>query len=465
MKFLFSLLTVCLAVNQFDCLEYSEVVELPLGKIRGATKQWRGRSIYEYKGIPYATAPVDSLRYSLPAHPKPWEGVKDTVAFGKSCPSLASWATKIEDMDEDCLYMNIYVNKETFDARTTQLKPVLFWIHGGSFIRGSAGDFDVYIGTPLVILEDVILVTINYRLGPLGFLHDEELIPSLTPNLGLWDQHFALKWTRDNIHLFGGDPYQITIFGQSAGSASVAFHILSPHNKGLFKGAIMESGGIMKSNQELNITTSSETVEACGCMNATDKMSCLRSIPWTDLLNNTFALNSKFKPVYGDKFVPLDETRAIATGQFNDVNLLVGAERDEGDRLICKTYNFAVLKASNSNTSTYGYIHTQVSLTPIGVPSPDCSRQVDKVCHGNELVFVFGSPIREPENFDADDIELSLNFMKTWADFARNGVPSKQGPIVWPQMVGSKMVNLIELNNKFVGKIDNITGTKCLSTI
>ncbi|XP_053201716.1 para-nitrobenzyl esterase-like [Panonychus citri] len=462
MKLLFCLLIVFLAFDQFNCFEFSEVVELPQGKIRGAIKEWRSRSTYEYKGIPYAAAPIDSLRFSMPEHPKPWEGTKDTIDYGKSCPQNP-WGITAEHIHEDCLYMNIYVNKETFDNRTTHLKPVLFFIHGGGFRFGSGADFDSYVGTPLVILEDVILVTFNYRLGIFGFLHGGDLIPSHTPNLGLWDQHFALKWTRDNIHRFGGDPYQITIFGQSAGSSAVAFQMLSPHNKGLFKGSIMESGGIMKLNPELNITEIiSDTVDFFGCMNTTDKISCLRSVPWFDLFNNTEAL--KYKPVYGDKFIPLDETEAIKSGQFNDVNLLVGAERDERDDLICGTYKFAALKASNSNTSTFGYVHTQVSLTPFAIPSPDCSRQVDRVCHGNELIFVFGSPLREPEKFDADDIELSLKFMKIWADFARNGVPSKQGPIDWPQIGGPKMVNLIELNNKFVGKIDHETGTKCLSS-
>ncbi|XP_053201482.1 para-nitrobenzyl esterase-like [Panonychus citri] len=463
MKLLFCLLVVCLAFDQLNCLEFSEVVELPQGKIRGAIEQWRGRSSYEFKGIPFAAPPVDSLRYSMPVHPKSWEGIKDTVAYGKSCPQSA-WAIKAEDTDEDCLYMNIYVNKETFDKRTTQLKPVLFWIHGGGFQGGSGNEHDAYKGVPLVILEDVILVTFNYRLGVLGFLNGGDLIPNLTPNLGLWDQHFALKWTRDNIHRFGGDPYQITIFGQSAGSAAVSYHILSPQNKGLFKGAIMESGGIMKFMPKENLTdVTTDIVEAVECSNATDKLSCLRSIPWNNLLSNV--PRAFLAPIFGDEFLPIEDDEAIATGQFNDVNLLVGAERDEGDSLVCGTYKFAVLKATNSTKSTYGYIHTQAPIRPFGsTPIPNCGRKMDKVCHCDELVYVFGAPLRDPTDYDADDIELSINIMKIWADFARNGVPTKQGPIDWPQIGGPKMVNLIELNNKFVGKIDNLTGTKCLSS-
>ncbi|XP_053201715.1 fatty acyl-CoA hydrolase precursor, medium chain-like isoform X2 [Panonychus citri] len=462
MKLLFCLLIVFLAFNQFNCFEFSEVVELPQGKIRGAIKEWRGRSTYEYKGIPYAAAPIDSLRFSMPEHPKPWEGIKDTIDYGKSCPQ----PTKAEDTDEDCLYMNIYVNKETFDKRTTQLKPVLFWIHGGGFQAGSGNEHDAYKGVPLVILEDVILVTFNYRLGVLGFLNGGDLIPNLTPNLGLWDQHFALKWTRDNIHRFGGDPYQITIFGQSAGSVSVSYHILSPKNKGLFKGAIMESGGFVKFMQNENMKkTTSDIIDSVGCSNFTDKLSCLRLISWTSLLDKAPRTFLSFPPTFGDEFVPLPDDEAIPIGQFNDVNLLVGAERDEGDGLVCGTYKFAVLKAANSTKSTYGYIHTQAPSKSFGnIPMPNCGRKVDKVCHSEELVYVFGAPLRNLTDYDADDIELSLNMMKIWTDFARNGVPTKQGPIVWPQIGGSEMVNLIELNNKFVGKIDHETGTKCLSS-
>ncbi|XP_015788803.1 acetylcholinesterase [Tetranychus urticae] len=458
-----SLLICFFAFSLVSCVDYTEIVELPFGKIRGAVEYWRGRAAYEYKGIPFATPPVGSRRYLRATEPKPWEGIKDTVSYGKACPQKA-WATKDVDQDEDCLYMNVYVNKETFDNRDKQLRPVLVWIHGGGFMSGSGNEHDAYRGIPLVIIEDVVLVTFNYRLGVFGFLNAGKLIPELPTNLGLWDQNLALQWVNQNIHLFGGDPNKVTIFGQSAGSAAVAYQILSPQSRGLFKGAIMESGGIMSGfvPEENRTRMIEDFIESFNCTNVADRLNCLKSIPWKDLVNNT--PRTILTPTFGDDFIPMEPEVAIKSRKFNDVNLLAGAERDEGNGLVCGTYEFAHLKASTSASGTYAYIHTQAPMKGIN-DIPSCGRSVDKVCHCDEIPFIFGAPLREPQNYDADDIELSVQMMKIWGEFARSGKPTRQGPIDWPLIAekSSKVVNLLELNNKFLGKIDTITGTNCLA--
>ncbi|XP_015788805.1 acetylcholinesterase-like [Tetranychus urticae] len=457
-----SLLICFFAFSLVSCVEYTEIVELPFGKIRGAVEYWRGRAAYEYKGIPFATPPVGSRRYLRATEPKSWEGIKDTVSYGKSCPQN-EWA-KDEDQDEDCLYMNIYVNKETFDNRDKQLKPVLVWIHGGGFISGSGNERDAYRGIPLVIVEDVVLVTFNYRLGVLGFFNPGKLIPSLPTNLGLWDQNLALHWVNQNIHLFGGDPNKVTIFGQSAGSASVAHQILSPQSRGLFRGAIMESAGIFSDyiSKEDRTRITEDFIKSFNCTNVDDPLACLKSVPWRNLVKN--APNTLYVPIFGDDFLPMEPEVAFNRRKFNDVNLLVGAERDELNGLICATYKFAYLKASTSATGTYAYMHTQAPLKGLSY-LPTCGRAFDKVCHGDDIPFIFGAPLREPQNYDADDIELSIHMMRIWGEFARSGKPTRQGPIDWPLIAekSSKVLNLIELNNKFLGKIDTTTGTNCLA--
>ncbi|XP_025017411.1 acetylcholinesterase-like [Tetranychus urticae] len=358
--------------------------------------------------------------------------------------------------------MNVYLNKETFDNRDKQLKPVLVWIHGGGFAAGSGNKPDAYRGIPLVIIEDVVLVTFNYRLGVLGFLNPGKLIPSFPDNLGLWDQNLALQWVSQNIHLFGGDPNKVTIFGQSAGSASVGYQILSPQSRGLFRGAIMESGGIMSGFiQEQNRTkTLEDFIESLNCTNVVDPLTCLKSIPWRDLVDNS--PSTFISPTFGDDFIPMEPEEAVKSRKFNDVNLLAGAERDEGNGLVCGTYKFAHLKASTSATGTYACIHTQAPMKGL-FDNPSCGRSVDKVCHNDEIPFIFGAPLREPQNYDSDDIELSIQMMKIWGEFARSGKPARQGPIDWPLFAekSSKVLNLIELNNKFFGKIDTKTGTNC----
>ncbi|XP_015788758.1 uncharacterized protein LOC107365717 [Tetranychus urticae] len=455
-----SLLICFFAFSLVSCVDYTEIVELPFGKIRGAVEYWRGRAAYEYKGIPFATPPVGSRRYLRATEPKSWEGIKDTVSYGKACPQNPLLTN---DQDEDCLYMNVYVNKETFDNRHKQLKPVLVWIHGGAFMVGSGNDPDSYRGIPLVIVEDVVLVTFNYRLGVFGFLNPGELIPSLPANLGLWDQNLALQWVNQNIHLFGGDPNKVTIFGQSAGSMSVAYQILSPHSRGLFKGAIMESGRFMSDYiPEQNRTNIVEDfIESCNCTNVVDPLACLKSVHWRDLIDSS--PSTILSPTFGDDFIPMEPEEAVKSRKFNDVNLLAGAERDEGNGLVCGTYKFAHLKASTSATGTYAYIHTQAPMKEYN-DNPACGRAVDKVCHSDDIPFIFGAPLREPQHYDADDIELSIHMMRIWGEFAWSGKPTRQGPIDWPLIAekSSKVLNLIELNNKFLGKIDTTTGTNCL---
>ncbi|KAJ8687539.1 hypothetical protein QAD02_023333 [Eretmocerus hayati] len=186
-----------------------------------------------FKGIPYAQVPVGELRFRDSVPPKPWTGVKNATEFGPNCLQFDLMTRKIVG-SEDCLYLNVY----TKFVSSKKLYPVMFYIHGGGFYFGS-GD-DTYYGADYLMRKDIVLVTINYRLGIFGFLNlEDELAPG---NQGLKDQIMALQWVQDNIANFGGDPENVTIFGESAGGASVHYLTLSPLSKGLFHKAISQSG-------------------------------------------------------------------------------------------------------------------------------------------------------------------------------------------------------------------------------
>lgn len=191
---------------------------------------------YGFQGIKYGKAPTGNRRFKAPLPEGPWKGIKTAVREGASCPHRNMILENYKG-NEDCLFLNVYTPKLP-DGEGNPKLPVLFWIHGGGFQFGNGNAF--LYGPDYLIPENIVLVTINYRLGALGFLntgtHDAP------GNAGLKDQVLALKWVRDNIDRFGGDPNEVTIGGQSAGSASVHYLLMSQLTKGLFKRAIAQSG-------------------------------------------------------------------------------------------------------------------------------------------------------------------------------------------------------------------------------
>ncbi len=187
----------------------------------GALKGTAGRGARIWKGIPYAKPPVGELRFKAPEPPAPWDGVKHADSFGPVCPQpddmlSISFSGDIPAQSEDCLYLNVFAPDSEGEK-----KPVMVWIHGGAFYLG-AGSEPLYDGSALAADGDVIVVTLNYRLGPLGFLHLSSIHDAYSANIGMLDQIAALRWVKDNISEFGGDPDNVTIFGESAGGMSIA---------------------------------------------------------------------------------------------------------------------------------------------------------------------------------------------------------------------------------------------------
>lgn len=215
------------------------VVKTNNGNLRGRYLQYKSGvkgGYFSFQGIKYGKAPIGYRRFKAPLPETPWKGIKPALREGASCPHRNMILENFKG-NEDCLFLNVYTPKLPELGSNPKL-PVLFWIHGGGFQFGNGNAF--LYGPDYLVPENIILVTINYRLGALGFLntgtHDAP------GNAGLKDQVLALKWVRDNIDRFGGDANEVTIGGQSAGSASVHYMLLSPLTKGLFKRAIAQSG-------------------------------------------------------------------------------------------------------------------------------------------------------------------------------------------------------------------------------
>lgn len=291
-----------------------------------------------FQGIPYAKSPVGPLRFKDAEPPEKWDGVRPAYSEGNICPQEGLGVAG----NEDCLFLNIYTSQWPPSAESL---PVMVWIHGGGFVRGS-GNNDTY-GPDYLVSEGVIVVTINYRLGELGFLYLNEAAPG---NVGLKDQVAALRWVQRNIGAFGGDSGKVTIFGQSAGGASVHLLMLSPLSNGLFHAAIAQSGSAINqwAIQSEPVETSRRLARAVGCPvgNDSSTVDCLRTIDIEPLIKAAFSQAATEKdnerimlftfvptvdlPVPGvETFLPAPAIQLINEGRHKAVPFLSGFNNNE----------------------------------------------------------------------------------------------------------------------------------------
>ncbi|GAB3680510.1 carboxylesterase family protein [Salinisphaera aquimarina] len=281
-----------------------------------------------FKGVPYAAAPTGERRFALP-QPAPRRSQRLAAnAFGSPCPQ-GGGTFGIPSTDEDCLFLNIYTPKADGSY------PVMVWIHGGAFVTGSGGaNYN-----PLRLVDkDVVVVTINYRLGAFGFLAHPALTAASedagSGDYGLMDQQAALQWVQDNIANFGGDPDNVTVFGESAGGHSVLSQLASPAAAGLFDQAIVESGAYSPGQRTLAQAESQgqQIADALGCRADSDVADCLRDASVEDIVAAQAAFD--FIPNTRPQFLPNSIAQAIGSGDFNRVPVLEGTNRDEGELFI-----------------------------------------------------------------------------------------------------------------------------------
>jgi len=459
-----------------------------------------------YKGVPFAAPPVGELRWRAPEPAAKWEGVKQTLQFAAS---PMQGGNPSSGKSEDCLYLNVWTPAKSAKDRI----PVLVWIYGGGFSFGSTSE-PVYDGKKLAH-KGVVLVSIAYRVGQLGFLSHPGLSaesPTHTSgNYGLLDQIAALKWIKENIASFGGDPNKVTIFGESAGAISVSMLCASPLAKGLFQGAISESGGSfgptrpttfpgenMKTLQQAEVDGLTFAQKA-GASSIAD----LRKIP-ADQLPSGFGLPGGW-PIVDGNVIPDDQYKLYEKGKFNDVPVLIGYNSDEGasfspgrtpdeciagvkkrygkfaDELIkaypvgetsvqktardlardaafgWQTWSWARLQSKTGKSKVYYYYFDQHPDYPKNSPFYGYGSP-----HGQDVAYVFLNLNSSNPQITKSDQEISEAMGTYWTNFAKYGNPNSTGSLEWPAFNQYKPSVMYFSQKTHVGEVPSLESLKVL---
>jgi para-nitrobenzyl esterase len=310
------------------------IVKTRAGRVRGADLG----GVLAFKGLRYAAPPVGERRFAPPAPVEPWDGIADALQLGPSCPQPrqrpTGWSQEVAE-DEDCLRLNVWT-----PALEGARRPVMVWFHGGGYAIGS-GSWPVYDGARLARRGDVVVVTVNHRLGPLGYLHLAKLGgPELAAsgNAGMLDLVAVLRWVRDNIAAFGGDAGNVTIFGESGGGAKVSTLLAMPAAKGLFHRAIIQSGAsryVLSAQQGADVAAT--LLAKLGIPADERAVAALRALPAPELVAAASSLgdvsgNARrmgLSPVLDGDAIPMHPADALTSGQAPDVPLLIGTTFDE----------------------------------------------------------------------------------------------------------------------------------------
>jgi len=464
------------------------VVQIDSGLISGSEVD----DVRVYLGIPFAAPPVGDLRWRPPQAPEPWDGVRACDAYGPSCPQPGADGFSllpVGETDEDCLYLNVWAPSAAVaqsggddgGSGDPGALPVMVWIHGGSFATGS-GSQAMYSGENLARLGAVV-VTINYRLGPLGFLAHPGLAaedPSGgTGNYGLLDQIAALEWVRDNIAAFGGDRASVTVFGESAGGMSVCDLMVSPAAEGLFARAIVQSGPFDSQAAGMDAVlplaeaeeNGRELSRKLGCDEAPDELAALRDVPADRVVSaagQTMSIGPGglgFVPVIDGVVLPDDPAALFDAGELHDVDLLVGANADEANlflmgmpgqstaqltefvREIYAPYDDEVLAlfpddvygsrraALSKAVTVMGFVASaRFAAASVAEAGGDAylyhfTRSSPftfglGAFHSVEIPYVFGNSMLVLDVSRGVDGELSQAMMRYWVSFARDGDPN-----------------------------------------
>ena len=304
-------------------MEVMAIIETKSGKVKG----YNEKGVEVYKGIPYAEPPIGDLRFRPPVAKEPWDGVLDATKYGSYAfqgyfRRLEELFGKLEPESEDCLTLNIWT-----PAADGEKRPVMLWIHGGAFFTGG-GTWELYNGLALAKRGDVVVVTINYRLGALGFLY----IPDITINAGLLDQVLALNWVHDNIEVFGGDPDNITIFGESAGGYSVLALPVMPQAKGLIRRVIAQSAPSI--DPDISDKNTRDFMRKLKIKRG--DIEALRKIPperiieaQTEFMGPDVANLMAFRPLIDGDTIPKHPLKAFRDGDLKNIDFMIGTNLNE----------------------------------------------------------------------------------------------------------------------------------------
>ncbi|XP_059120173.1 acylcarnitine hydrolase-like isoform X2 [Peromyscus eremicus] len=499
----FGLLLLLLRVQGQDSSEASLIRNTHTGQVRGSLIRVKDTKVdvHSFLGIPFAKPPVGPLRFAPPEAPVPWSGVRDGTSYPPMCLQNFDMtnAEGLKDMkltlppismSEDCLHLNIYTPAHAQEGSNL---PVMVWIHGGALVVGMASMYD---GSTLAATEDVVVVTIQYRLGVLGFFSTGD--QHARGNWGYLDQVAALRWVQQNIAHFGGNPDLVTIFGESAGGTSVSSHVVSPMSKGLFHRAIMQSGvallpDLISDTHEM-VYTVMANMSGCETMNSEVLVRCLRGKSEAEILviNKVFNI---IPAVVDGVFFPRHPQELLASVDFRPVPSIIGVNNDEYGLLVPKVMGTTQtikeitrenLQAVLKNTAAQMMLppecgdlimeeymgdtedaqtlqaqfrelmedfmfvipalqvaHFQSFHAPVYFyefqHQPNFQKGIRpphvKADHGDEILFVFGPFFFgiKPDLTEEEEL-LNRRMMKYWANFARHGNPNSDGLPYWPKL-------------------------------
>ncbi len=438
-----------------------------------------------FKGIPFAAPPVGPLRWKPPQPLVPWTGVRKATEFAPRCMQARVFSDMIfrdAGPSEDCLYLNLWIP----EVHTQSPLPVMVWIYGGGFTAGSSSEPRQDGGN--LSKKGVLVVSMNYRLGIFGFFAHPDLAREsghdASGNYGLLDQLAALQWVHDNIAAFGGDPDNVTIFGESAGASSVSALMASPLAKGLFRRAIAESGALFSTSQPMKLCTESEKIDVEFAKSSLGAISleALRAKPATELLEAASKDGApRFPPNIDGYFLPESVAEIFAAGKQSHVPLLAGWNADEGNYqstfkkeeltpenfaarvrelygpnadAILKLYPAATVaeakraardlagdrgaafttwrwiefQLKTGQSPVYRYRFEETLPLPLGSP-PDAEPTAP---HASEIEFVFQMLSSKDLPWRPQDEKLSDQMGSYWSNFAKSGNPNAQGLPVWP---------------------------------
>lgn len=455
-----------------------EVVQVESGKLKG----FESEGIWKFLGIPYAAPPVGEFRWKETQPVEPWEGERECDHFGPSCPQPKIVIFKVGETSEDCLYLNVWTPASSPDEKL----PVMVWFHGGSFFAGS-GSQSMYDGMNLAG-KGVVLVTVNFRLGMLGYMcHpqlSEESELGVSGNYGMLDQIAALKWVNENIENFGGDPGSVTVFGESSGAISILNLMVSPESEGLFQRAVCQSGSFYdaypmhKGNtlKEAEAMMEYYIIPRLGLGEGGDDLEALRAVPAEQLIK---AVTASFHPVVDGWLIPDIPSILFAMGRQMKVPLLLGSNTDEGSMFVGQAgqvsgdpkvqYESYIKKVFKQNAGlaletfplengdvkdAMNRIFTRMGFAASATHAASCqskyleqaymyefTRRPDYALlemlgtfHGLEIPYVFGNFTDMFSGIDSNQIDRSLSdtMISYWINFARIGDPNEEGLPQWP---------------------------------
>jgi carboxylesterase type B len=451
----------------------------------------------QFLGVPYAAPPVGALRWAAPQPAPRWPGVRQATSYGGRCAQLASGNGPQVD-NENCLFANVYTPPGVSGHGHGAGLPVLVMIHGGGLTTGAGDQHD---GSLIVTTDHIIVVSINYRLGPFGFLDVPGLgttASTANGNFGLLDQEAALRWVQRNIGAFGGNPAKVTIAGESAGGWSDCALLTSPPARGLFRAVIMESGSCASQSPAAAEVASLAFAKQAGCQDPATAAACLRALPETTLLGASASYQPEF--TYGGPELPVADASAVAAGDYDHVPVLMGTNHDEGrtfsqgltglteaqaDALVSSEYGSrapAILArypwSSYAATYTAAYMIGDIwtdsgFLTGIGgCPTQNLASQFAATTrtyfyqfddlhapglnndhpgyqwgagHAMELAYLWPSFTNGYSLYDLltpAQLELSRQMVRYWGAFVTTGRPEVPGQPAWPRYSSGQLMSL-----------------------